>query len=89
MQSYPEEGTLIVELNRTSGDPVLFVKPHDQGFARYGLPSVHDFDHYADTSSYEDRLDYHSIILQHARQASDITGAVLAAHCLRPCNTVW
>lgn len=69
MQSYPPDGTLLVELNRTRGDPVLFVKSHDQGFARYGVPSFRDYELYADTSSFEDRLNYHSITLQHARQA--------------------
>lgn len=67
LQSHPTEGTILVELNRTRGDPVLFLKPHDQGFARYGVPSFHDFDRFADASSYEDRLNYHSIVLQHAR----------------------
>lgn len=67
LQSQPAEGTILVELNRTRGDPVLFLKPQDQGFARYGVPSFHDFDRFADTSSYEDRLNYHSIVLRHAR----------------------
>ena len=70
MQTYPQDGTLVVELNRTGGDPVLFLKRHDEGFARYGVPSFHDFDLFADTSSYQDRLNYHSIVLQHAMQVA-------------------
>ena len=52
----------MVELNRTRGDPVLFLKRHDEGFARYGVPSFQDYDFFADSSSYEERLNYHSII---------------------------
>lgn len=53
---------LVLELNRTAGDPVLFLKRHDEGFARYGLPSFQDYDLFADGVSYEERLNYHSIL---------------------------
>ncbi|KAL0035152.1 hypothetical protein WJX79_003689 [Trebouxia sp. C0005] len=54
-------GTLLLELNRTAGDPVLFLKRQDEGFARYGVPSFQDYDLFADGVSYEERLNYHSL----------------------------
>ena len=39
---------LLVEMERIRGDPVLFVKHQDAGFARGGLPAVLDYDLYAD-----------------------------------------
>ena len=61
MQSWPSGGTLLLELNRTAGDPVLFLKRQDEGFARYGVPSFQDYDLFADGVSYEERLNYHSL----------------------------
>ena len=39
---------LLVDMDRIRGDPVLFVKHQDSGFARDGLPAVLDYDLYAD-----------------------------------------
>ena len=61
MQSSSSGGILVLELNRTAGDLVLFLKRHDEGFARYGVPSFQDYDLFADGVSYEERLNYHSI----------------------------
>lgn len=66
-QVQPTGGTLVLELNRTRGDPVLFLKRRDEGFARYAVPSIHDYDLYADGISYEERLNYHSIMRMNAR----------------------
>ncbi|DBA74447.1 TPA: hypothetical protein ACH3X1_011194 [Trebouxia sp. C0004] len=61
LDSWPLGGTLLLELNRTAGDPVLFLKRQDEGFARYGVPSFQDYDLFADGVSYEERLNYHSL----------------------------
>ena len=57
----------MLELNRTRGDPVLFLKRRDEGFARYAVPSIQDYDLYADAISYEERLNHHSIMHMNAR----------------------
>ncbi len=38
---------LLVEMRRTRGDPVLFVKPADAGFQAGALPAYQDFDQFA------------------------------------------
>lgn len=70
LQSYPAGGTILVEMNRTRGDPVLFLKRHDEGFARNAVPSFQDYDFFADSSSYKERLNYHSIKRKSARQGT-------------------
>ena len=67
LQAQPTGGTLVLELNRTRGDPVLFLKRRDEGFARYAVPSIQDYDLYADAISYEERLNHHSIMRMNAR----------------------
>lgn len=57
----------MLELNRTRGDPVLFLKRRDEGFARYAVPSIQDYELYANGVSYEERLNHHSIMLMNAR----------------------
>lgn len=55
-----------MELNRTRGDPVLFLKRRDEGFARNAVPSTHDYDLFADGTSYQERLNYHTITRMNA-----------------------
>jgi hypothetical protein len=55
----PYRTTLLVELDRQGGDPVLFLKPKQQGFVPGGLPTASDFNLFADTLSYRSRLNYH------------------------------
>ena len=55
---------LLVEMNRSSGDPVLFVKPAAAGFRPGGLPSVLDYDNFTDSVSFRERLNSHSRLLQ-------------------------
>lgn len=43
---------LLVEMYRMRGDPVLFVKHQDKGFASGGLPAVLDYENYADQVIY-------------------------------------
>ena len=38
---------LLVEMRRTRGDPVLFVKPANAGFQAGALPAYQDFDQFA------------------------------------------
>uniref|UniRef100_A0A061S256 E3 ubiquitin-protein ligase RLIM n=1 Tax=Tetraselmis sp. GSL018 TaxID=582737 RepID=A0A061S256_9CHLO len=52
---------LLVELNRTRGDPVLFVKHRDEGFSRGGLPNVQDYDLHADQDSFRSRVNLHYV----------------------------
>mmetsp|Transcript_12582 Transcript_12582/g.37821 ORF Transcript_12582/g.37821 Transcript_12582/m.37821 type:complete len:987 (+) Transcript_12582:235-3195(+) len=54
---------LVVEMNRTTGDPVLFVKPLAAGFQPGSLPTVLDYANYSDSVSFRERLDHHSRII--------------------------
>lgn len=50
---------LLVEMKRTRGDPVLFVKHAGDGFLPGGVPTVFDYQKFADTDSFRSRLNYH------------------------------
>ena len=69
------ESTIIVELNRLFGDPILFVKRAADGKANggsgiaYGVPSTQDFTTMADMNSFRSRLDYHHIELTNLTNA--------------------
>jgi len=54
---------LLVEMSRTSGDPVLFVKPAAEGYQAGALPSVLDYGNFTDSVSFRERLDQHSRLL--------------------------
>lgn len=57
---------MLVEMKRTRGDPVLFVKPDGHGYGQQGaLPSMlpNDLASYADIQSWSDKLDYHHITM--------------------------
>ena len=60
--------TMLVELNRASGDPVLFVKRVDDvtGGVKGGVPAVSDFGAFADTEGFKSRVNYHHRMLQNA-----------------------
>jgi len=66
------ESTVIVELYRTNGDPILFVKRAEDGIANgrsgiaNGVPSMQDFDNLADKNSHESKLDNHHVKLTNA-----------------------
>jgi hypothetical protein len=66
------ESTIIVELNRLYGDPILFVKRAADGKANggsgivNGVPSTQDFASLADVNSFRSRLDHHHIELTNA-----------------------
>ncbi len=59
----PEDATsVMIEMFRTRGDPVLFFKsvvgpPHGS------LPTVLDFDEFADQRDFRERDDYHHLLL--------------------------
>jgi len=66
----PLEGrsqSLLVEMSRRRGDPVLFVKHADDGFLMGGLPTVFDYREFADTNSFRSRLNYHYRLLENVR----------------------
>lgn len=52
-----------MEMSRTSGDPVLFVKPAAEGYQAGALPSVLDYGNFSDSVSFRERLDQHSRLL--------------------------
>mmetsp|Transcript_27371 Transcript_27371/g.37752 ORF Transcript_27371/g.37752 Transcript_27371/m.37752 type:complete len:617 (+) Transcript_27371:3-1853(+) len=54
---------LLVELRRYSGDPVLFVKPKYQGYVPGGVPTISDFEQFADVEGFRSRLNYHFRLL--------------------------
>lgn len=54
---------LIVEMERTRGDPVLMLIDALAGEEAGALPSVLDFGNYSDTQSYQERLNQHQITL--------------------------
>eukprot|EP00227_Mantoniella_beaufortii_P000398 CAMPEP_0197606370 /NCGR_PEP_ID=MMETSP1326-20131121/44909_1 /TAXON_ID=1155430 /ORGANISM="Genus nov. species nov., Strain RCC2288" /LENGTH=748 /DNA_ID=CAMNT_0043174275 /DNA_START=271 /DNA_END=2514 /DNA_ORIENTATION=- len=60
--------TMLVELNRRGGDPVLFVKKVDEtdGGIRGGVPSVSDYGKFADTEGFRSRVNYHYRLLENA-----------------------
>eukprot|EP00899_Mesostigma_viride_P007560 jgi/Mesvir1/16805/Mv15170-RA.2 len=55
--------SLLVELKRTRGDPVLFVKEVNGGYVAGGVPSELDFSSFADKEAFHSRLNYHHRIL--------------------------
>ncbi|KAK9834335.1 hypothetical protein WJX81_008044 [Elliptochloris bilobata] len=54
---------VLVEMRRTRGDPVLFVKPVGAGVQAGALPAYQDFDAFADVASFRARLDDHHVLL--------------------------
>jgi hypothetical protein len=59
--------SMLVELNRQGGDPVLFVKRVDDvAGVRGGVPSVSDYDNFADTEGFRSRVNYHYRLLEDA-----------------------
>ncbi len=54
---------LLVTLDRTAGDPVLFVKPVNGGHQPGALPSVRDFPTYAAAVHYTERVNQHWVQL--------------------------
>ncbi|KAK3239359.1 hypothetical protein CYMTET_50719 [Cymbomonas tetramitiformis] len=58
-------GTLLVDLERFSrGDPVLFVKRLDAGFVKGGVPTVFDYQQFADIDAFRSRHNYHHRLLE-------------------------
>jgi hypothetical protein len=50
---------LLVELTRSRGDPVLFLKNKNEGNVVGGLPTVADYTLFADSEAFRSRLNYH------------------------------
>ncbi len=56
-------GHLLLELYRTSGNPVLVFRHQGSGYEPYGLPTPQDLDSYADVDSANQQLNYHHLLL--------------------------
>eukprot|EP00740_Mantoniella_antarctica_P009749 CAMPEP_0181386778 /NCGR_PEP_ID=MMETSP1106-20121128/23335_1 /TAXON_ID=81844 /ORGANISM="Mantoniella antarctica, Strain SL-175" /LENGTH=921 /DNA_ID=CAMNT_0023507049 /DNA_START=232 /DNA_END=2997 /DNA_ORIENTATION=+ len=58
--------TMLVELERIAGDPVLFVKRVDDPAAglQGGVPAVSDYADFADTEGFRSRVNYHFRLLE-------------------------
>jgi hypothetical protein len=54
---------LLLELYRTSGNPVLVFRQQGSGYEPYGLPTPQDLDSYADVDSANQQLNYHHLLL--------------------------
>ncbi|GMH44443.1 hypothetical protein BSKO_12395 [Bryopsis sp. KO-2023] len=50
---------LLVEMRRSAGDPILFVKDFAEGAEPTSLPSIIEFPKYADETSFRSRLNFH------------------------------
>ena len=63
---------IIVEMTRSSGDPILFVKRAAEGTSNggngiiNGIPTTRDFESMADVNAFRSRLDDHHIEIQNA-----------------------
>ncbi|CAI5515807.1 unnamed protein product [Closterium sp. Naga37s-1] len=53
---------LLIQMERAAGDLVLFAKRQEQGFLPFGMPTVFDFNGFADMDSFRQRLDRHQIV---------------------------
>ena len=54
---------VLVEMSRRLGDPILFAKTPNEGFAAGDLPTVFDYGAFADTLDHQKRLDSHHLTL--------------------------
>ena len=54
---------VLVEMSRKLGDPILFAKTPNEGFAAGDLPTVFDYSAFADTLDHQKRLDTHHLTL--------------------------
>ena len=59
----PTVGAVSLEMNRTLGDEVLFLMPATAGQQLGSMPSLLDYQNYADSTSFMDRSDRHSCLL--------------------------
>ena len=56
-------GAVSLEMNRSRGDEVLFLMPATAGQQLGSVPSLVDYQNYADSTSFMDRSDRHSCLL--------------------------
>lgn len=59
MQTSEATSSILVEMNRTAGDPVLYAKGFLEGIEPTSLPNIIDFSDYADESSFRSRTNFH------------------------------
>lgn len=66
MQAFNNASRILVELQRTYGDVILFVKHEDgegDGLSSESLPSEQDAYKYADLPSFQNRLSHHHVFI--------------------------
>eukprot|EP00884_Botryococcus_braunii_P021873 jgi/Botrbrau1/836/Bobra.0352s0031.2 len=83
-----DSSTVLLELQRTSGNPFLILKAQGTGYEPYGLPSVNDADDYGDVDSVQSNLDYHHILRHNLKAGTYYVGVwnMEGREVRQPCN---